>query len=487
MADEQMQDTAVATAPESATDGGEADLAPELEGEEERLPLDVSVEDIGPARKRLTISVPESRISDKLEESFGTFREEAAVPGFRRGRVPRKLVERRYGPSIRDEVKGQILSESYTQALEEQDLEVLGEPTIEGIEDLKLPESGPLTYSVEVEVSPEVKLPPFSELSVTREDRPVTEEDISAEVEKYQERFGGMKEVDDASIEEGDYARCDAAIFEGHIDPPAETDEDAPAAIEHRDGVFVLVPGEAAKGRGHVMGIVVDNLGERMTGRNVGDTVDIQITGPTGHEDERIKNLPITIRLKIDSVQRLEPASVEALMQQAGIESEEELRGEVRTAMTERRKREQQSKLHRQVVEQLLDKVELELPEGLTSRQIMRVRRRQELEMRYEGVEDEQVQSRMAEARQGHEDEARRQLKSFFILDRAARDLEVDVTPGEVNQRVAMMAMQQQRRPEKVRQEMQQRGELEQVYLQIREQKTLDAILEQVGGENTGE
>ncbi len=136
---------------------------------EDKPKLNVEIEDSGPARKLLTIEVPEDRIKGKIEENFGQLSDDAAVPGFRRGRAPRRLLERRFGDAVRDEVKGQLLSECFSQACEDNDLDMLGEPDVKDIEDIKLPDSGPLTFKVEIEVSPKVELPDFSKLEVKKE------------------------------------------------------------------------------------------------------------------------------------------------------------------------------------------------------------------------------------------------------------------------------------------------------------------------------
>ena len=201
-------------------------------------------------------------------------------------------------------------------------------------------------------------------------------------------------------------------------------------------------------------------------------------TGPSGHENEKIKDQPITLKIELKQVERLEPATTEQVVEQAGLESEEDLKARIKEMLEERLGQEQQADINRQITDQLAEKVELELPEGLTGRQTERVLRRQRLEMMYQGTSEQEIEEKLAEMRSGSEEEARRQLKMFFIIDQAAKDLEIEVGEGEINGQIAMMAMQQGRRPEKLRQQMMQRGELEQLYLQIREQKTLAAIAE---------
>lgn len=440
---------------------------------EDKPKLSVEIEDSGPARKLLTIEVPEERIKAKIEDSFGTLSDDAAVPGFRRGRAPRRLLERRFGDAVRDDVKGQLLSECFQQACEDNDLDMLGEPDVKGLEDLKLPDSGAMTFKVEIEISPKVELPDFSTIEVNKEKFEVTDKEIEEQIEQYRERFGRAAAVPDAKVEEGDYVAADVHIYAGS---EAGGEDDA---LQHNHGTYILVPGKSRDYKGHVAGIVVDDLGKQLAGKTVGEEVLISMTGPEGHENEQIKGQPIAIKIKINAVERLEPASIEQVTENLGVESEDELRTRLKEMLEGQATRRQQTDMHKQVTDQLADKVDLELPEGLTGRQIERVLQRQRIEMMYQGANQQDIEQKIAEQRTESEDEARRQLKLFFIVDQAAKDLEIEVADNEINGQVAMMAMQQGRRPEKVRQEMQQRGELEQLYLQVREQKTLDKIIEQ--------
>lgn len=448
-----------------------ADAAAKTEAEA-RPEQSVTVEDIGPARKKLVITLPESRIKDKIESNYEQLRTDAAIPGFRRGRAPRRLIERRFGSSVRDDVKGQLLSEAYSQAVEDQKLDVLGNPDVKDVEKLELPDSGPFEFEVEIEVAPTVELPAFDSLTAERKPAEATDADVEQEVERLRERFGRMSEVADAKVEAGDFVQADVHVLTG------ENAGDDAEVISHQHDAYILVPGEDREYRGHAAGIIVDDLGKKLAGKAAGDTEIISMTGPSGHENEKIKDQPITLKIELKQIQRLQPAALEDVVTQAGLESEAELKDRLRTMLQERAQQEQQTDLRQQATDQLADKVDLELPEGLTSRQTERALYRRRMELMYQGLSEEEVEQQVAEMRSASEDEARRQLKIFFILDKAAKELEIEVNEGEINGQIAMMAMRQGRRPEKLRQEMHQRGELEQLYMQIREQKTLDAILQ---------
>ncbi|MFW6335556.1 MAG: trigger factor [Phycisphaeraceae bacterium] len=448
---------------------------------EEKPAQNVTVEDVGPARKKLIIEIPQERIQEKIEWLYGRIRTDAQIPGFRRGRAPQRLIEKRFGEDIRNDAKGQLLSEGYSQAIEEHDFDVLGEPDVKDVEEIELPESGPMKFEVEVEVSPDFEMPDLSEIKVEKPSMEVSDEDVTAELERYRERMGRMTPIEDEGTEiaEGDYVEVDAHVYAGH----GVADDAEPLNDQH--DTYVLVHGEEREFKGHVMGILVPDMGKRLTGHKAGETVTIEMTGPSGHEDEQVKDQPITLVLKLKGIERLEPVPMEQVIEQLGVETEDEVRDRVRQMLEQRAQQQAEAKMHEQAVDQLLEKIDLELPENLTSRQTEQALQRQRMEMLYQGTPPQEIEDRMAELRSESEDRAKRDLKRFFILDRIAKEKDVEVDQSEINQRVAIQAMQTGRRPERVRQEMQERGELQQLYLNLREHKTLEMLLEEAQVEET--
>jgi trigger factor len=454
--------TSQATAPETTETG----LA---KGEQT-----VTISDVGPARKSLTIELPAERVAKRLEEEFKKLQDDAALPGFRKGRAPMRLLKKRFEGAIRDDLRGQLISESYSQAVEDHKLEVIGDPDVKNFKDIKLPDSGPLTYVVEVEVAPEVALPSLEGIEVIKPKLEVTDEQIAKEIENLRERNGKMDPIEGegVQIQPKDYVQ-------GHIKIQAGENAGADAElIFEQPGGFILVNGEDLGHRGHIAGIVVEDLGKRAIAQKTGETLVISTKGPEGHENDKIKNQPITITMKLDKVYRVQPASLESIQSSYGVASEEELKKAVRESSDQRNKIQQTSAQHEQVCNYLVEKVELSLPEGLTGRQTSRLLRRKAMDLSYRGTPEKEIEQRIADMRKTSEDEARKQLKLFFIIDQAARKLEIEVSEDEVNNRISFMAWQQGRRPEKLRQEYIRSGEIESLYLQLREQKTLDKILE---------
>ena len=312
---------------------------------------------------------------------------------------------------------------------------------------------------------------PRSNESVTKSTLAVTAEDVDRELDMLCRQAAQITAVEDAAIEANDVIIGDVALFAGH-DVDADADR-----IEYLPDSHIFVTGKEQDYEGNVAGIVVDDLGTRLIGKTGGDEVTIEVTGPGGHENESIRDQPITIRISIGRINRLVPATIEELQRRYAFDSTEELRSQFEDSIVARQQSEQTAELHEQICEYLDANVELELPAGVTGRQVDRMLKRQALTLAQMDVPEQEIERRLAEARQSSQDEARRSLKLFFIIERAAHELKIEVTEGEVNGRIAQMAVRQGRRPEKLRQEMHRNGQLEHLYLSIREQKTLDQIL----------
>ena len=434
--------------------------------------LEVSLEDIGPARKCLTIEIPPERITEKIESNYSKLHTDSTLPGFRKGRVPRRLLEKRFKSSVHEDARNQLLGECYDQAIKDHDLDVIGEPDIKDFDQIKLPEDGALSFKVEVEISPKVELPDLTSIEIKKESKDVTDKDVDEEIEKLRTRFGQLTEVQDTKISEQDYVKAQVRIFAGK-----DTGDDGKIISQEPD-VWIVVNGKEADYKGHVVGIVVDQLGKKLAGKKGEDQITVSMTGPPGHENDQIKDQPITIIIDIKAVHRHQPAELDVLITNWGLASQDELKKKILDMLKERSKSEQRGAMHKQVCDYLLEKIDLELPQGLTSRQSARLLQREAMELTYQGLDGQEIEQKIAEARQSTDEKARHQLKQFFILDQAAKNLGIEVSEAELNGQIASLAMQQGRRPEKLRQEMHKKGELEYLYLQIREQKTLDKIIE---------
>src|SRR6187431_3370026 len=158
------------------------------EQQEEQFQYAIKVEDAGPATKKVTVEIPADRIEKKLQQQFKELRQQAAIPGFRPGHAPQKLIAKRFSNDVKDQVRRTLISESYEQAVEKNSLNVIGEPEFDNPQAIELKEDAGLSYSFNVEVQPEFTVPDLSQLKVKKPKISVTEENVDQAMQNLREQ-----------------------------------------------------------------------------------------------------------------------------------------------------------------------------------------------------------------------------------------------------------------------------------------------------------
>lgn len=434
----------------------------------EQAANDVKIEDVGPARKRLTITIPPEAIAEKMEASMTTLTSEAQLPGFRKGRAPRALLQRKFGNEIRQETKGQLIADAYSSAIEEKEIKPVSEPEpVESIEDIELIEGKPLTFSVEIEVVPEFDLPSFDGLEIKKPTLEINDDHVNSEIERQQLQLGESEKI------EGDFTDGDRLV--GHATATIKG-EDEPF-FEHGE-VAIVHPGKKEGGQGQVLGLLVDGVAKTIGKAKVGDTLTFETTVPEGHEREDIRGKDIVIEFQIRQGFRITPATVKQIVEHYGLADEKMLCEQVQLALTQRRDQEQANAMRQQVYDILSDTVDFELPEKMSEAQARRIVQQQEMELLYQGLTPEEIEDRLAEVRAQSMTIARNRLKLFFLMHRLSEQYGIEVSEQEINGRIAQMAMQRGMRPEQLRNELTQSNRLNEVAMQIRDHKTADHIVQ---------
>lgn len=432
-------------------------------------PFNITLSDAGPATKKISIEIPEATIAARVAEGMANYQKFAQLPGFRPGRAPLRLVEQKFGSAVKDEVAQKLVAESYQQALKDNGIDAISNPEVDG--KLTLPEKGSLSFSVTVEVTPEIKLPAFDTLKLTKKAFALAADDVSKEIKALCEKQG-TPTTPEGAVETGDYVGVSLKAFAGH---GAKDDADV---LLHLPATYALVNGADKEFKGHIAGILVENLGKELAGKTKGAVVRLNVAGPKSHENAALVGKDLTLVLSVDAIHRIVPAAPEAVAAKLGFASIGELEGKIKEELEQRSQVNQKADLFQQITEQLVAAANFDLPAKVAANQAERILMRTRYEMLYRGIPQETVDQKIAELRGESDAEAKKQLKQFFVLDKAAKDLGIEVDEAEINGRIAMMAFQQGRRPDKMREEMSKNMQVEQLYLQIREQKTLEKALE---------
>jgi trigger factor len=428
---------------------------------EETYQYNIQIEDAGPATKKVKVEIPADRIKGKLAEQYKELRSQAAIPGFRVGHAPAKLIEKRFAADVKDQVRRSLISESYEQAVEKNSLQVIGEPQFDNPDAIELKDDEGLTYSFEVEVQPEIALPLLTGLKVKKPKIEIKDENINQAMDNLREQQGALVPVEDRGAQAKDFLTADVHVKNG--------DE---VVTHQHDAQLVVRPGR-------VGGIMIEDLDKQLEGVKAGETKNITAKAPESHPTESIRGKDVTIEVKVKDIKKLELAEVnQQFLEDLGFKEEKELRDALKEQMEQRIQYDVQQSMREQINRYLLENVKIDLPTKLSDRQTDRIVQRRTMDLLMRGLPEDKVAEVVEKLKEGAKDEASRELKLFFILQKIAQQENVDVDEAELNGRVALLAAQKGQRPEKVKQEMAKDGSLSNLYVQMREQKAVDKILE---------
>ncbi len=452
----------------------------EQEAAEEKAPAlkyTATIEQAGPCKKKVSIEIPEEEIKNATDKQYGDLRKEAQVPGFRKGRAPRRLLEKRFGKETSEQVKLKLLVEASDIAVKDNKLDVLGEPNIEH-EKIELPATGPLKFDFEVEVSPEIDLPPLEGIPVTKTKLEVTDQLVDKEIVRLRKwaglwtpREGGVVELDDQII---------ADVILKPVPSAAEGAEGVDSAsspqVEEEqklDNIEIYV-----RKNGFVGAIPVEKLDELLAGTKTGGVKETSVEVPKTYYREEFRGKKVDIRITVKDIKWLKPAEMdENFLKRFEVKDEKELREKVRDELHKRVEQQIRADMSEQIYQYLLDNTNFELPLDIVAAHSTSLLRRQYINLAMRGLTRQQIEEQMEQLRASSEEQAKQQYKVFFIMDKIAKKLEVETNEEEVNGHIAQLAIKQGRRPEKMREEMERDGSLAQFKLQVQESKCISRLL----------
>lgn len=428
----------------------------------------VVVEHVGPARKRLRITIPAKVVDERIAEAYASARGEVQIPGFRRGTAPIALIEKRFGEAIIDDLRRRLLTDAYSKALEEHKLQPVAEPEMdEKAAELEVRRGKDIAVTMDVEVIPDITLPKLEDVEVRRPVAAVEDAYVDEEIRRLGFRFGTPSRI------EGPFEKLDRMVGKATVRVKGSKSDPYFEAPE----CLVVVPDADDEGKGQVLGLMFEDLGKKLEGGKVGDTVVLRTTGPEAHEREDLRGAEITVEFVPQQAERIAPAGAESVAQTLGLGTVDNLREQVRLSLESRRDQEQRAAMREQAAEWLLEKVSFDLPERMSGAQVARNVEMQRMQLLQQGLEEAQVERRLAEIRGASEEDTRKRLRTFFLLAKLAQDLGVEVGEAEINASIVQMARGRGVRPDQVRSELQQSGRLNEMALSIREAKVLDRVL----------
>jgi trigger factor len=386
-----------------------------------------AVETLSPTRAKLTVEVPFEELKPSLDKAYKQIAQQVNVPGFRRGKVPPQVIDRQVGRgAVLDQAINEVIPQKYSEALQENDLTPLAQPEVEVT---KFEDNGPLEFTAEVDVKPEIVLPDYAGLEAQVDDVEVTDEDVEEQVQALRERFGTLKDVERAAGE-NDFVVIDLkATQDGEVVEGAEV-----SGMSYQVG----------------KGGMLDGLDEALTGLSAGESKEFtsQLVGGD------LIGQDVDVVVTVTQVQEQELPEVDDEFAQLASEFDtvEELKADVKERLGRGKRLEQAAAARDAVLEVLLEKVDIPLPEGLVTDELNTRREQFEQQLAFAGMTLEKYLEEEGQTQEEFEADLDRRVRDSIaaqmILDEIAGKNEYGVDQNELTQHVIRRAQQSGQDPQ---------------------------------------
>lgn len=401
-----------------------------------------SVENLDPTRVKLSVEAPYAELKPSIDEAYKEISKQITVPGFRRGKVPARIIDQRVGrPAVLQEAVNNSLDDFYRQALNENDVRPLGSPEVEvsEIPGLDGAEEGNLVFTVEVDCMPNIELPAYDSIEVEVDTYEVTDEDIDKEIDELRARFGTLNPVDRPAAE-GDFVT---------IDLTAKVDDEV---IDEATDISYEVGA----------GTMIDGLDDALVDLSEGEETTFNTT-LAGGEHKGSEGV-VTVKLNAVKERVLADADDDFAQMASGSDTIEELREETRENVAKQKELEQSVQARERVLDALLETVELPLPEKFLAEEVSRQAEAagaEEGDERYQEIQDETAKA----------------VRTQFLLDAIAEKEEVEVSQAELIEYIMAMAQQYGMQPQEFIQMLQSSGQVPAISGEVARRKGLAAVL----------
>lgn len=374
--------------------------------------MEYTVENLEGSKAKLTITVDKEAFNKAREKAFQRNKNRLSVPGFRKGKVPRKMIEKMYGKGIFDDDAVNFAApDAYKEASEDTDLEIISHPEYDIVE---ITEDDTFIFTATVAIKPEVKLGDYKGLEVTKRTVEVTDEDVDAELDRVREQNSRMIDVTDRPVKDGDTAKID---FDGYIDNE---------------------PFEGGKGEDYNLLIgshsFIDDFEEQLIGANIGDEVEVKVNFPDDYHEESLQGKPAVFHVNIKAITEKELPELddEFAEEVSEFDTLKEYKEDIKKHLTEKREEEAANAKEAEAVEKLVEIAEMDLADEAVNEQIQQMVQEFRYRLQMQGVKMEQYMQMtgmtpdilMGQMRP----EAERRLKTRLALEAVvkAENLEAD-------------------------------------------------------------
>ena len=426
-----------------------------------KLTLEADVQEKGACERHITIKVSRADVDFYLDREYSELQEKQAIPGFRAGKAPRKMIEKRFKKEVVERVKSALVFDSLAQVTEDEKITAISEPKFKP-EALLLPETGDFTWEFDVEVRPTFDIPNWKGLKLDKLTREFTDADVDEAVTRLQQSYGTLEtKTEPAKV--GDYivTKLTFSLDGKEINSSESETIRVSSKLSFHDGV-------------------INDFDKLVEGVKAGDVRTTKLTVSNDATDEKLRGKEIEAKFEITEVKELilPELNDEFLHSLGGFENMGDFRDVVLDELKRQLEYEQQRRARRQITEQLTVGADWELPPELLKSQRDREFQRALFELRRSGFTDQQILSQFNVIRRNSDATTAQALKEHFILEAIAESENIVDEQRDYDLEIALMAAQSGESQRRIRSRIEKSGNMDVLRNQIIERKVIKKIMD---------
>ena len=409
---------------------------------------------------KLVIEASAEEFEAGLNAAYNKNKNKISVPGFRKGKAPRKMIEQLYGSQIFfEDAANEIIPDAYADAAKESGLDIVSQPKV-SIEQL---EAGkPFIFAAEVAVRPEVELGEYKGVEVTKADAEVTDADVEEELKKVQDQNSRTVSVEDRAVKDGDMTVID---FEGFIDGEAF---------------------EGGKGENYPLTIgshsFIDTFEDQMIGMNIGEEKELNVTFPEDYHAENLKGKPATFKVTVKEIKEKQLPELDDDFAQdvSDFDTLAEYKDDLKKKIAERKESEAKAKKESEAIEKVVEAAKMDIPQAMIDTQVNRMLEDFAMRLQQQGLSVEQYFQYTGmtadKIMEEMKPEAVKRIKNSLVLEAVAKAENIEVSEEEFEAELQKMADMYKMEIEKIKEFMQD-AEAKQMKDDIAIQKAVELIV----------
>jgi len=426
--------------------------------------MKVTTEKLGQSKVQLTIEIPEEQFEESLQRAYKTVVQKITVPGFRKGKAPRKVLESMYGKEILlEDALQDAVPRACSEAIEaaQDEYTAVSSPEYD-IVSAKI--GKPIVFKATFEIKPEVALGEYKGIKLEKTAVEVAKEAIDTEIRKMQQRYAKLIVVEDEAAQEGDTVTID---FEGKIDE---------------------VPFEGGKGENYPLELgshtFIPGFEDQLIGVKTGETKDITVTFPTEYPAENLagKDAVFTVTVKEIKRKELAPLDDEFAKDVSEFDSMQELRNDIANKLKEAAEKKAENQLRLAAVKKVSENTQVEIPQAMIDNRVNQMINDFAYHLATQGITLEKylegTNTKIEDIKAYYEGEARSTVKADLVLEAVAKAEGIKATAEDVEKQIKRMAEQYKQEPEKIREALEKQGQLSGLEFGIMLDKAVDFVVE---------